>query len=94
VYLKGSEPHDYCKASEKTVTGNTLATALALTGLSAVQLAEVANVPRRTIIRMVASAKKPVSADAGTVDKVVRALEAKGVEIAEDGVHLMHKPRR
>ena len=37
-------------------------------------------------------AKKAVRADSGTVDKVINALQVKGVEITEDGVRLMQKP--
>ena len=92
VYSKGSEPHDYCKAAAKTVTGNWLRAAMALAGVNTRTLAKASNVSPLTIIRMELSAKRTVRADIGTVNKVTRALEAKGVEITEDGVRLIQKP--
>ena|SRR5437763_1076216 len=92
VYSKGSEPHDYCKAS-LTVTGNGLRAALGLAGVNAFQLAGPSRVSPVTIIRMQSWGNRPVRAEARTIDRVTRALEAKGVEITEDGVRLMQKPR-
>lgn len=92
VYSKGSEPHDYCKAAARTVTGNWLQAAMAVAGLNASTLANESKVTLSTIQRMEASGKKAVQADSRTVEKVIHALEAKGVEITEDGVRLMQKP--
>ena len=92
VYSKGSEPHDYCKATGRTLTGNTLRAALALVGLVAVEVAKESKVSPSTIHSMESSGKKPVRAKAETVDKVIHALEVKGVEITEDGVRLAQKP--
>ena len=92
VYSKGSEPHDYCKAAAKTVTGNWLRAAMAVAGLNARALANESKVRPLTIMRMEASAKKAVRADSRTVEKVIHALEVKGVEITEDGVRLIQKP--
>jgi hypothetical protein len=93
VYSKGSEPHDYCKATGLTMTGNTLRAALSLAGLSAVQLAGASKVSPLTVIRMETSGKRSVRAKAGDIDKVIHALEVKGVQITEDGVRLAQKPR-
>lgn len=92
VYSAGSEPHDYCKASEKTLTGNDLRAAMGLVGLQTATLARASKVTPATIMRMQATANKPVKADAATIDKVIHALELKGVEITEDGVRLKQKP--
>ena len=46
-----------------------------------------------TISRMESTGQRPVRGQAGTVDAVVRALEASGVVIEHDGVRL-RKPRR
>jgi hypothetical protein len=95
VYSKGSEPYDYCKAAGRTVTGDTLRAAVALAGMKEDEVAQASHVDPATIIRMENSAKKPVSAKPGTVDKVIDALEVKGgVKITEDGVHLAQKPLR
>ena len=92
VYSKGSEPHDYCKKAGRTITGNNLRAALALGGLLSADVARESKVSPSIIRGMEASGKKPVRANAETVDKVVRALEVKGVEITEDGVRLAQKP--
>ena len=91
VYSKGSEPHDYCKAAGR-VTGSWLRAAMALAGLNVRDLANASKVRPSTIVRMEASRKKAVRADSGTVDKVINALQVKGVEITKDGVRLMQKP--
>ena len=91
VYSKGSEPHDYCKAAGR-VTGDWLRAAMALAGLNVRDLANASKVRPSTIVRMEASRKKAVRADSRTVDKVINALQVKGVEITEDGVRLMQKP--
>jgi hypothetical protein len=92
VYSKGSESHDYCKAKARILTGNELSAALTLGGLVAVDVAKESEVSPSTIRRMVSSGKNPVRAKPETVDKVVHALQVKGVEITEDGVHLAQKP--
>jgi hypothetical protein len=95
VYSAGSEPHDYCKATGRTVTGDMLRAALALAGLKEDEIAQASHVDPATIIRMETSAKKPVRAKKATVDKVIHALEVKGgVEITEDSVRLAQKPLR
>ena len=94
VYSKGSEPHDYCKAAAKTVTGNVLRAAMALAGLNARELANASKVRPSTITSMEASRNRAVRANSQTVDKVIHALEVKGgVEITDDGVGLKQKPR-
>ena len=74
-------------------TGNMLKAARALAGLTSVELARLAKVDASTINRMETSGARPVRGQAGSVDSVVRALEAKGVVIESDGVRL-RKPRR
>jgi transcriptional regulator with XRE-family HTH domain len=74
-------------------TGNMLKAARALAGLTSVELARLAKVDASTISRMETSGARPVRGQAGSVDSVVRALEAKGVVIESDGVRL-RKPRR
>ena len=91
VYSKGSEPHDYCKAAGR-LTGDWLRAAMALAGLSVRDLASASKVRPSTIVRMEASRKKAVRVDSRTVDKVIQALQVRGVEISEDGVRLMQKP--
>jgi hypothetical protein len=92
VYSAGSEPHDYCKSAARTVTGNDIRAAMGLIGLKAVALARAAKVSPATISSMEAAENKPVHADAATIDKVIHALQLKGVEITEDGVRLVQKP--
>ena len=74
-------------------TGNMLKAARALAGLTSVELARLAKVDASTISRMETSGARPVRGQAGSVDSVVRALEAKGVVIESDGVR-PRKPRR
>jgi transcriptional regulator with XRE-family HTH domain len=74
-------------------TGNMLKAARALADLTSVELARLAKIDASTISRMETSGARPVRGQAGTVDAVVRALEAKGVVIESDGVRL-RKPRR
>jgi transcriptional regulator with XRE-family HTH domain len=74
-------------------TGNMLRAARALAGLKAGELAALAKIDASTVSRMENSGAKPVRGQAGTVDSVIRALEAKGVVIEADGVRLVRKPR-
>jgi transcriptional regulator with XRE-family HTH domain len=69
-----------------------LKAARALAGLTSVELARLANIDASTISRMETSGARPVRGEAGSVDSVVRALEARGVVIEADGVRL-RKPR-
>src|SRR5262249_25630411 len=77
-------------------TGNLLRAARALADLTATELAKLARIDASTISRMESAGNKPVRGQAGTVDAVLRALKARGVEIdSEDGVvRLAKKPRR
>jgi transcriptional regulator with XRE-family HTH domain len=75
-------------------TGNILRAARALAGLTSVELAALAKIDASTVSRMESSGIKPVGGLAGTVDSVIKALEAKGVAIDTDGVRLVRKPRR
>jgi hypothetical protein len=43
---------------------------------------------------MEGTGRKPVRGHAGTVDAVIRALKAHGVQIEDDGVKLVKKPRK
>jgi hypothetical protein len=93
VYSKGSEPHDYCKASA-TMTGNELLGGLSLAGITVEQLANFSQVDPSTIKEMIARGSHPVRAEDETVRKVIQALEDNGgVEITEDSVRLERKPR-
>jgi transcriptional regulator with XRE-family HTH domain len=74
-------------------SGNILRAARGLAGLTAVELAALAKVDQSTISRMESTGPRPVRGQAGTVDAVMKALEAKGVVIESDGVRL-RKPRR
>ena len=56
-----------------------LKAARALAGLTSVELARLANIDASTISRMETSGARPVRGEAGSVDSVVRALEARGV---------------
>ena len=94
VFSKGSEPHDYCKKAA-TMTGNGLLAGLTLAGIKAERLANFSRVPTSTIRGMLAVGNKPVRANRRTVRKVINALKVRGgVEITEDGVRLVRKPRR
>ena len=93
VFSKGSEPHDYCKASA-TMTGNELLAGLTLAGIKVEDLANFSQVDLSTIKDMIARGSQPVRAEGGTVRKVIDALKVKGgVEITADGVRLEKKPR-
>jgi hypothetical protein len=93
VFSKGSEPHDYCKASA-TMTGNELLAGLTLAGVKVEDLANFSQVDLLTIKDMIARGSQPVRAEGGTVRKVIDALKVKGgVEITADGVRLEKKPR-
>ena len=59
-------------------SGNILRAARALAGLTAVELAALADVDQSTISRMESTGVKPVRGQVGTVDAVTRALEAQG----------------
>lgn len=94
VYSKGSEPHDYCKASA-TMTGNELLGGLSIAGITVEQLASFSQVDPSIIKEMIARGSHPVGAAGETVDKVIQALGVNGgVEITEDSVRLERKPRR
>jgi transcriptional regulator with XRE-family HTH domain len=77
-------------------TGNLLKAARALAGLTAAQLATKAGVDPTTISRMEGSRHKSVGGLAGSVDAVLKALKAQGVEIDSDNIalRLVKKPRR
>src|SRR5262249_36940160 len=73
-------------------TGHQLKAARALAGLTSVKLAALAKIDASTLSRMESSGIKPVRGLAGSVDAVIRALEAKGVVIeADGGVRPIHK---
>ena len=74
-------------------TGHQLKAARALAGLTSAKLAALAKIDPSTISRMELSGARPVRGQAGSVDAVVRALEASGVTMDADGVRLK-KPRR
>lgn len=76
-------------------TGNLLKAARALAGLKATELAALADIDQSTISRMESFGRKTVGGHAGTIDAVLKALAAKGVEIVgEDTVRLTRRPRR
>ena len=70
------------------------AAARVLVGLQQRELAKLANLDVTTINRMEASATDPVKALGVNIQKVLDALERKGVEITEDGVRLIPPRRR
>ena len=70
-----------------------LRAARALAGLKASQLANMAGIDASTVSRLEGSGRKRVGGHAETVDRVVRTLAQRGVEITDDGVRL-RKPRR
>jgi transcriptional regulator with XRE-family HTH domain len=74
-------------------TGNMLRAARALAGLTAGNLAALAEINATTVSRMEAAGHRPVGGQARTVAKVIRALRLHGVEITEDGVRLAKKRR-
>jgi len=75
-------------------SGNALKAARALAGLKAAELARMAGIDASTISRLEGAGPKPVRGYAGTVDAVQRALRSRGVEITENGVQLVKRPRR
>lgn len=75
-------------------TGNILKAARALAGLRSGQLAKLAKVDPSTLSRLEGYGNKPVRGQAPTVDAIVSQLRAHGVEITENGVELVKKPRR
>ena len=66
----------------------------ALAGLTSAELAKLAKVDASTISRMESSGAGSVHALADSLERVVRALEAKGVIIENDGVRLAKKRTR
>lgn len=75
-------------------SGHILKAGRALAGLTSTQLAKLAKIDASTISRMESSGPKPVHALADSLERVVRALEAKGVLITENGVELAKKRPR
>ena len=71
VYSKGSEPHDYCKASA-TMTGNELFGGLTLAGITVEQLANFSQVDPSTIKEMIARGSQPVRAEGETCARSFR----------------------
>ena len=63
-------------------------------GSSSAELADRAGVDASTVSRMEACDKKPIRGLSENIVAVVDALEKAGVEITEDGVRLVAKPRR
>lgn len=63
----------------------------ALAGLTGAKLAALAGVDPTTISRIESAKQKPVGGQVATVDRVLRALRDKGVEINDDGVRLVKK---
>jgi hypothetical protein len=63
-----------------------------LAGIKSAALARASNVSPATIIRLQATGRKAVRADAATIEKVTKGLGSNGVEITEDGVRLIQKP--
>lgn len=66
-------------------TGYQLKSARVLIGLEATDLAAKAKVVPSTIHRMEARGRKPVSAHAPTLQRIIDVLEREGVEITDDG---------
>jgi transcriptional regulator with XRE-family HTH domain len=75
-------------------TGNQLKAARALAGLGSGELAALADIDPSTLSRMESSGHLPIRGQAPKVDAVITQLKARGVEITEDGVRLISKPRR
>ncbi|KJC41012.1 hypothetical protein UP09_20845 [Bradyrhizobium sp. LTSP885] len=65
---------------------------MGLIGLNSAALARSSNVSPATINRLQAIGRKAARADTATIDKVVKGLEANGVQLTEDGVSLIQKP--
>jgi transcriptional regulator with XRE-family HTH domain len=74
-------------------TGNMLKAARALAGLTGAQLAAMAEIDVSTISRMESAGHSSVRGQGRTVELVIRALRERGVEITDDGVRLMKRPR-
>jgi transcriptional regulator with XRE-family HTH domain len=71
-----------------------LRAARALAGLTAGQLAKLAEIDASTISRLEGARRNEVGGQAMTVDRVVGALLKKGVQITDDGVFFVRKPHR
>lgn len=92
VYGKGSEPYDYCKAKALISTGANLRAAMALAGINAATLARDSRVSTPTVAGLLSNRVR--QADPSTIRKISKGLEARGVQITEDGPRLIKKPRR
>jgi transcriptional regulator with XRE-family HTH domain len=75
-------------------TGNQLRAARSLLGWEQKQLAERAGLHPGTVNRMERCGNKSVAGVIRNLEKVQDALEKAGVEITDDGVRFLKKPRR
>jgi ribosome-binding protein aMBF1 (putative translation factor) len=75
-------------------SGHQIAAARALVGWHQKQLAKAAKLDVTTVLRMEKSGDQPVRALGHNIQKVLDVLSARGVEITEDGVRLVAKPKR
>jgi predicted transcriptional regulator len=57
------------------------------------RLAELAGISPSTLVRIESAHWKTAPGHTGTVDRVVRELEKKGVKFTEMGVELVRRPR-
>jgi transcriptional regulator with XRE-family HTH domain len=78
----------------KLPSGHQIAAARALIGWHQKQLAKAAKLDVTTVLRMEKSGDAPVRALGPNIQKVLDVLSAKGVEITDDGVRLLTKPKR
>lgn len=75
-------------------TGHQLRAARSLIGWQQQQLAEAAGLHPGVMNRMEKAGKRHVGGMIKNLERVQDALEKAGVEITEDGVRLIRKPRR
>jgi transcriptional regulator with XRE-family HTH domain len=75
-------------------SGHQIAAARALIGWHQKQLAKAAKLDVTTVLRMEKSGDGPVRALGPNIQKVLDALSSRGVEITENGVQLVSKPKR
>ena len=78
----------------KLPTGRQIAAARVLAGLQQRELAREAKIDPSTLNRMEGSGDSTVSGLARNVESVVKALERRGVEITEDSIRQVGKPKR
>jgi transcriptional regulator with XRE-family HTH domain len=82
------------QSSMKVPTGRLLAAARHAAGLKQSELARDAGLDQTTLSRIEAAGAKPVKATTKNLDAVLDALRRHGVEVDEDSIRIVGKPKR